>query len=145
MEPRLTLVTLGVRDLAQALRFYRDGLGWPVGSEAENVAFFRVGGVILSLYPRHLLAEDATLPAGAAESPDAFPGFTLAHNVASKELVDEVLAAAVDAGARLVKPAVDVFWGGYSGYFADPDGFLWEVAWNPHWPLSPDGAVMLPG
>jgi catechol 2,3-dioxygenase-like lactoylglutathione lyase family enzyme len=144
VEPRLTLVTLGVRDLAQSLRFYRDGLGWPVASEADNVAFIRVGGVILSLYPWHLLAEDAGLPAGEGASADAFPGFTLAHNVASKELVDQVLAAAVDAGARLVKPAVDVFWGGYSGYFADPDGCLWEVAWNPGWPLRADGSVVLP-
>ena len=144
MEPRVTLVTLGVRDLAQSLRFYRDGLGWPMSSAGgDDVAFFNTGGAVIALYARQLLAEDASLPLDAA-SADAFPGFALAHNVASKDLVDEVLAAAVDAGARLVKPAVDVFWGGYSGYFADPDGFLWEVAWNPGWPLRPDGTVMLP-
>ncbi len=141
MEPRITLVTLGVRDLDASRAFYRDGLGWPMSSVSnDDVAFFRTGGVVLSLYPRHLLADDAGVPSDGA----GFPGFALAHNVASKDVVDEVLRTAVGAGARLVKPAVDVFWGGYSGYFADPDGFLWEVAWNPGFPLGPDGTMQVP-
>ncbi len=109
-------------------------------ASADEVAFLRTAGIVLALYPRHLLAEDA----GISSEGEGFPGFALAHNVASKELVDQALASAVEAGGRLVKPAVDVFWGGYSGYFADPEGFLWEVAWNPGWPLRPDGSVVLP-
>jgi uncharacterized protein len=140
MEPNISIIGLGVRDFARALEFYRDRLGWPVVSEAENIAFLRVGGVILSLYPRQLLAEDAGVPAEG----DGFPGFALVHNVGSKERVDQALADAVAAGARLVKPAVDVFGGGYSGYFADPDGFLWEVAWNPFWESLPDGSSRPP-
>ena len=140
MEPHVSIIALGVRDFGRSLAFYRDGLGWPVVSEGDDIAFFRTGGVVLSLYPRHLLAEDAGVPAEGS----GFPGFTLAHNVASKAVVDRVLGTAVAAGARLVKPAVDVFWGGYSGYFADPDGFLWEVAWNPNWSSEPDGSSRPP-
>lgn len=140
MDPRVSLITLGVRDFGRSVAFYRDRLGWPVASEATDVAFLRTGGVILALYPRHLLAEDAGVPAEGS----GFPGFALAHNVASKELVDHVIGTAVEAGARLVKPPVDVFWGGYSGYFADPDGFLWEVAWNPAWSSEPDGSAQPP-
>ena len=128
MEPRLTLVTLGVSDLERSIRFYRGGLGLPMRDGPEGVAFFETRGTWLSLYPRHALAEDIGTP------PDGtgFAGFTLAHNVRSPEDVDRTLREAVDAGARLVKPGQKVFWGGYSGYFADPDGFMWEVAWNPH-------------
>lgn len=107
---------------------------------AEGVAFFQVGGMTLSLYPREHLAEDAGVP----QQGSGFPGFTLAYNTASREETDAVLQAAVEAGGRLVKPARDVFWGGYSGYFADPDGFLWEVAWNPGFSLSLDGTMRLP-
>jgi catechol 2,3-dioxygenase-like lactoylglutathione lyase family enzyme len=128
MEPRLTLVTLGVADLERSIRFYRDGLGLPMRDGPEGVAFFETRGTWISLYPRPALAEDIGIP------PDGtgFAGFTLAHNVRSPEDVDRTLGEAVDAGARLVKPGQKVFWGGYSGYFADPDGFMWEVAWNPH-------------
>jgi uncharacterized protein len=132
MEPRITLVTLGVADLARSIRFYRDGLGLPQRETPESVAFFEMRGMWLSLYAREALAEDATVsPEGSG-----FRGFTLAHNVRSPEAVDRLLADAVAAGATLVKPGQKVFWGGYSGYFADPDGFLWEIAWNPDLPID---------
>lgn len=130
MEPRISIITLGVRDLPASIRFYRDGLGLPIRpGDSEDIAFFNLQGTMLALYPREALAEEAAVPAQG----NGFAGFTLAHNVRTKEDVDRVLAYAVEVGARLVKPAQDVFWGGYSGYFADPDGFLWEVAWNPYW------------
>ncbi|MBS1106018.1 MAG: glyoxalase [Deltaproteobacteria bacterium] len=132
MEPRITLVTLGVSDLARSIRFYRDGLGLPQRETPESVAFFEMRGMWLSLYAREALAEDATVsPEGSG-----FRGFTLAHNVRSPEAVDLLLADAVAAGATLVKPGQKVFWGGYSGYFADPDGFLWEIAWNRDLPIE---------
>ncbi len=132
MEPRITLVTLGVSDLARSVAFYRDGLKLPKRDGPEGIAFFETAGTWLSLYPRDSLAEDATVPSEGS----GFRGFALAHNVASPEQVDRVLQEAVDAGATLVKPGQKVFWGGYSGYFADPDGFLWEVAWNPHFTVA---------
>ena len=141
LEPYVSLITLGVEDLDRALTFYRDGLGWPVsGASGEDVAFLRTGGIVLSLYLRDKLAEDARIdPDGAG-----FRGITLAHNVPEREDVDRAIETAVAAGARLVKPAEDVFWGGRSGYFADPDGHLWEVAWNPGFPLGPGGYPELP-
>jgi len=140
MQPRLTRVTLGVADLARAVLFY-EALGWTRSAYAsEGVAFFQLGGLILSLYPRAALAEDA----GVAPEGQSFRGFTLAHNTASRAETDAVLAHAVAAGGTLVKPAAEVFWGGYSGYFADPDGTLWEVAWNPGLLPLPDGSVRLP-
>jgi hypothetical protein len=132
MEPRITMITLGVADLDRAIRFYRDGLGLPLREGSEGVAFFETRGTILSLYPRDALAEDATVPSTGS----GFRSFSLAHNVASPEDVDRTLAETVGAGATLVKPGQKVFWGGYSGYFADPDGFLWEVAWNPYLPIE---------
>ena len=141
MDPRISVVTLGVRDLPRAVQFYRDGLGWTTSSAGgDDVAFFQMGGSVLSLYPRHLLAEDAHLP----DEGTGFGGIALAHNVASRELVDTVLAEAVAAGGRLLKPAEVAFWGGYSGYFADPDGYPWEVAWNPGFPLAADGSIRVP-
>lgn len=128
MEPRISLITLGVSDLDRSIRFYRDGLGLPMRDGPEGIAFFETNGTWLSVYTRDKLAEDAlTDPAGSG-----FRGFTLAHNVRTEEEVDAVLAEAVAAGATLVKEAQKVFWGGYSGYFRDPDDFLWEVAYNPH-------------
>jgi len=132
MEPRITLITLGVSDLERSIRFYRDGLGLPILDGPDGIAFFETLGTRLSLYLRESLAEDATVPAEGS----GFQGFALAHNVRTTEEVDQVLAQAVEAGARLLKPGQKVFWGGYSGYFADPDGFLWEVAWNPHLSLD---------
>ena len=140
MEPRLTLVTLGVRDLDVARRFY-EALGWTRSVRAAGgVAFFQAGGVVLSLYPRDDLAKDAQI----ASEGGGFCGFALAHNVREREEVDSALAGAVKAGARLLKPAQEAFWGGYSGYFADPDGFPWEVAWNPGFPLDDAGVLQLP-
>ena len=128
MDARISMVTLGVEDLDRSIRFYRDGLGLPMRPDTEGVAFFETRGTWLGLFPREGLAEDAKVPAAG----EGFRSFSLAHNVRTREEVDAVLAAAQRAGARIVKPAADTFWGGYSGYFADPDGFLWEVAWNPH-------------
>ncbi|GJE57270.1 MULTISPECIES: VOC family protein [Methylobacterium] len=140
MQPRLTLVTLGTTDLPRAVRFY-EALGWTRSVRAaDGVAFFQLGGMALSLFPRENLAADAGVPAEGS----GFRGFSLAYNTASKDETDAVLAQAVEAGATLVKPAHDVFWGGYSGYFADPDGTLWEVAWNPGFSLLPDGSMVLP-
>ena len=143
MQPRVSLVTLGVADLARAVAFYRDGLGWPVSSVGgDGVAFFRTGGVILSLYPWSDLAADAGLAAVGPGS--GFRGIALAHNVAGRDEVDAVLAEAVRAGATLLRSAHDAFWGGRSGYFADPDGHAWEIAWNPGFPFAADGSLILP-
>jgi uncharacterized glyoxalase superfamily protein PhnB len=139
MQPRITLITLCVDDLQRAVRFYRDGLGLEtqgiVGEQFEHgaVAFFDLAhGLRLALWPRASLAHDAGLPVG----PRSTTEFCLAHNVGSREDVDAVLAEAQRAGATVVKPAQDTFWGGYAGYFQDPDGHLWEVAFNPE--LLPD-------
>lgn len=141
MEPRINVITLGVSDLKRSRKFYEEGLGWKTSSSSnEQVAFFHMSGAILALYPRHLLAEDAMVdPSGSG-----FDGVTLAQNVAKKEDVKNALDQAQKAGAKVVKPAQDVFWGGHSGYFSDPDGHLWEIAWNPHWKLRPDGSLELP-
>lgn len=141
MRQKLTLITLGVKDLAAASQFYRDGLGWQPSKASQNqIVFFDAGGVGLALYPRDLLAKDATVPLAGS----GFTGITLAHNTKNQEEVDQVLARAVQAGATLVKPAQMVFWGGYSGYFADPDGYLWEVAWNPFIEFDENDALIFP-
>ncbi|QLG64253.1 VOC family protein [Halorarum salinum] len=129
MDPHVTLVTLGVEDLDRAIEFYRDGLGLPMRDrDGEEIAFFDLEGAMLALYPRDLLAEDAGVPAEGS----GFGGVTIAHNVDDRDSVDAVLSEAEAAGGDLVKPGEDADWGGYSGYFADPDGHLWEVAWNPY-------------
>ncbi len=141
MRQKLTLITLGVKDLAAASQFYRDGLGWQPSKASQNqIVFFDAGGVGLALYPRDLLAEDATVPSAGS----GLTGITLAHNTKNQEEVNQVLARAVQAGATLVKPAQMVFWGGYSGYFADPDGYLWEVAWNPFIEFDENDALIFP-
>ncbi|HVF09545.1 MAG TPA: VOC family protein [Abditibacteriaceae bacterium] len=132
MEPRVSLITLGVSDLSRSTVFYRDGLGLPTHGDFPGVTFFDLKGAWLSLYPRHELAADA----GVAVEGRGFNGFALAHNVRSKDEVDAVLKQAENAGAEIIKAARDTDWGGYSGYFADPDGYLWEVAWNPHLDLT---------
>ena len=137
MRARITLITLGVDDLDRAVRFYRDGLGLPtegiVGREFAHgaVAFFDLQpGLRLALWPRASLAHDAGIDVATPSRTDA----CLAHNVGSRAEVDEVMAQAQRAGAKLVKPAQETFWGGYAGYFEDPDAHLWEVAWNPRMP-----------
>jgi len=141
MRPNLTVVTLGVADLRRAHDFYVRSLGWPTASRLEDgVLFLRLNGVVLALWSRALLAKDANVPDGSG----GFGGVTLAHNARDKAEVDAVLREAKAAGARILKPAQDTFWGGYSGYFADPDGHVWEVAWNPQWRLAADGTVALP-
>lgn len=139
MKPRISLITLAVDDLRRSLSFYRDGLGLEtqgiIGQEFEDgaVVFFELeGNLRLGLYPRESLAKDAGVPL-----PDSRPSaFSIGHNVSSKTQVDDVMAQAEQAGATILKRAQDTFWGGYAGYFQDPDGHLWEVAWNPAWPLS---------
>ncbi len=140
MKPRITLITIGVDDLERSLRFYRDGLGLKtqgiVGTEFEHgaVVFFDLqGGLKLALWPRKSLAHDSGLPLGSPSATE----FTIGHNVSSKAEVDAVMEQARKAGAVIVKPAHDTFWGGYAGYFQDPDRHLWEVAWNPQW-VVPD-------
>jgi catechol 2,3-dioxygenase-like lactoylglutathione lyase family enzyme len=130
MEPRISFVTLGVLDLARATRFYAEGLKLPQLKSPPTVSFFELGTTWLALYPRHLLAADAGVPATGS----GFTGFALAHNVRSPEEADRLMEEVVAAGGRIVKANSAAEWGGYSGYFADPDGFLWEVAWNPHFP-----------
>jgi catechol 2,3-dioxygenase-like lactoylglutathione lyase family enzyme len=133
MKPRISMITLGVRDLAAAVEFYEKGLGLPRMESPPEVAFFTLNGTWLALYGREALAEDATVSAEG----HGFEGFALAHNVQSEAEVDSVVNQAVAAGATLVKKPQKVFWGGYSGYFKDPDGHLWEVAYNPHFWVGP--------
>jgi hypothetical protein len=130
MEPRISFVTLGVTDLDRATRFYAEGLGLPRLKSPSTVSFFELGKTWLALYPRHLLAADAGVPGQGS----GFAGFALAHNVRSELEADQLMAEVAAAGGRIVKSARRTEWGGYAGYFADPDGFLWEVAWNPRFP-----------
>jgi predicted lactoylglutathione lyase len=140
MQPRLTLVTLGVADIAKSRAFY-EAWGWTASSASQpGVAFFQANGLALALFGRADLAKDAHVE----DRPTGFAGISLAYNARSKAEADEVYARALEAGARAVKPLQDVFWGGYSGYFADPDGHLWEVAWNPMFPLDEQGHLFLP-
>jgi catechol 2,3-dioxygenase-like lactoylglutathione lyase family enzyme len=138
MKPRISMITLGVRDLATAVRFYEHGLGFPRMQSPPEVAFFTLNGTWLGLYGRDALAADATVDARGS----GFESFTLAHNVQSESEVNAVMKQAIEAGALLVKQPQNVFWGGYSGYFKDPDGHLWEVAHNPLFWVGPvdDGA-----
>lgn len=128
MEPRLTLITLGVKNLDHSKKFYCQGLGWqPTAMSEEHIVFIDCGGLLLALFDREALAHDIGVDAYGS----GFRGVTLAQNVSSKEEVVKTLIDAEQAGAKIIKPAQDVFWGGYSGYFADPDSYYWEIAWNP--------------
>ena len=143
MKPKIGIITLGVSDLKRSLAFYRDGLGFPTHEYKEDagIVFFKLEGTWLALYPRDELVKDLGEDAEKAglnisSEPGPAGGVTLAHNVSTKEEVDAVVQLAVNAGAKLVKQPEEVFWGGYSGYFADPDGHLWEVAYNPFMNLT---------
>jgi len=140
MEQRLSLVTLGVRDLGASRAFYRR-LGWKESPPSnEHVAFFQCGGLVFALWGRDALVEDA----GVDGPGKGFANVSLAHNVRSKADVDATLKEAKQAGATILKPGAEASWGGYTGYFADPDGFAWEVAWNPGFEILPDGGIKLP-
>ncbi len=141
MDQRLSIITLGVQDLGRARRFY-EALGWKASAAGnEHIVFFQLLGCVLGLYSREALAEDAQLPDAKPQA--KFGGIAIAYNARDKAEVDRVLKDAVAVGATLLKPAHDAFWGGYSGYFADPDGHPWEVAFNPHWQLQKDGSLRL--
>jgi len=142
MQPRISIITLGVRDLARSLAFYRDGLGLPTTwSPDKGVIVFQTTGTCLALYPLEKLAEDVGPEFDVP--PAKFSGITLAHNVRERSDVDRVLAEAAAAGAKIEKPAADTFWGGYSGYFSDPDGYLWEVA-HGAFEFREDGSLVIP-
>lgn len=139
MKPRITVITIGVSDLQKAVEFYRDGLGFPtqgiIGTEFEYgaVAFFDLqNGLQLALWPRSSIAHDSTLPL----QPPSATELTIGHNVGGKEEVDAVMEQAKRAGAKIIKPAADTFWGGYAGYFQDPDDHLWEIVWNPQFDIG---------
>jgi catechol 2,3-dioxygenase-like lactoylglutathione lyase family enzyme len=138
MEPRLSLITLGVADVARSRRFY-EALGWRAsGASQADVTFVQLGAMALSLWGRGELARDAALPDSGG-----WGGVALAHNARTRAEVDTILEEARAAGARILKLGQETFWGGYAGYFADPDGHAWEVAWNPHFPLGADGGLQL--
>jgi catechol 2,3-dioxygenase-like lactoylglutathione lyase family enzyme len=141
MEPRVSIICLGVSDLERSLRFYRDGLGLPTTRRAEDgIVFFQTQGTCLELYPYDELAKDVGPEFDVPRS--KFPGITIAHNVRTKAEVDEVMAQAEAAGGRIEKPAADTSWGGYSGYFSDPDGYLWEVAFGA-FDFNDDGSLKI--
>jgi uncharacterized glyoxalase superfamily protein PhnB len=140
MEPRVSLITLGVSDLKKSVAFYENVVGWKPAQVMDEVAFFDLGGFILSLFPHAELAKDIGVPAA---KPAAYEGFTVAYNARSIEEVDAIFAKLKKNGATIVKPPQKVFWGGYSGYFADVDGHKWEVAHNPFWKIMEDGRVSM--
>jgi len=133
MNPRISMITLGVNDLETSIKFYQEGLDFPKMESSPEVAFFTLNGSWLGLYGRESLADDA----GISPEGNGFPGFTLSHNVSTKADVDKIIEKALAAGARLVKSPKKASWGGYNGYFADPDGYLWEIAYNPFFWVGP--------
>ncbi len=142
MEQRLSMITLGVADLERAVAFYENVVGWKAAPSPSEIAFFDLGGLVFSLYPHDDMAKD--MNAALDDSGEvAYQGFALAHNARSKEEVDSIFSRLKDNGATIVKEPEEVFWGGYSGYFSDPDGHSWEVAYNPHWVIQKDGRVSM--
>jgi uncharacterized protein len=137
MEQRISIVTLGVKDLKASKDFYSKGLGWKPVFENDQILFYQTGGMIFALFLRNELATDFN----AVGETFGRAAMALAYNVRAKTEVDPAIQRALSAGATLLKPAHEASWGGYSGYFADPDGFAWEVAWNPAWPIAPDGSI----
>ncbi len=142
MEQRLSMVTLGVADLARAVDFYARVLGWKAAPSPPGIAFFDLGGIVLSLYPHDDMAKDMKVTANTDRGV-AYQGFALAHNARSTDQVDSIFSRLKDHGATIIKPPEQVFWGGYSGYFSDPDGHSWEVAYNPHWVIRTDGRISM--
>lgn len=142
MEPRISIITFGVKDLERSYQFYKEGLGFPSsGAPADGIVFFKTAGTRFAIYPADKLSEE--VDGEFASAPGKFCTFTVAHNTRSREEVQEVLSLAEQAGGKIEKPAQDVFWGGYSGYFSDPDGYLWEVAFADCWKFNPDGSLEL--
>ena len=142
MESRISILTLGVRDFKKSYAFYRSGLGFQTDAKpGDQIAFFKTTGTVLAIYPIHLLAED--ISPGLPKQKSDFSGVTLAHNVRKKSDVDLVMKQAEQAGGKIVKPAHDTFWGGYSGYFSDPDGHFWEVAYFDKWQYDEQGHLVL--
>jgi uncharacterized protein len=141
MQARINIITLGVTDFNKAVEFYEKGMGWPKSTASQDdIAFFKLTGIVLALYPREKLAEDITIsPEGSG-----FSGFTLAYNAKDEPEVDRILEKVKSLGATIIKPAQKVFWGGYSGYFRDLDGYLFEVAFNPFIELDQEGRLLLP-
>jgi len=141
MRQKLNLITLGVSDLEKSLEFFEQGLKWKKSSSStDKLALFPLGGMVMALYPRKLLAEDATVE----DNPTGFSGITISYNARSEREVDEVLEEVKNLGAKIVKPPQKVFWGGYSGYFQDPDGHLFEVAFNPLWGFDENDNLDIP-
>lgn len=145
MEPRINIVTLGVSDLHRSAQFYKDGLGFPTKMATDGgIVIFSTSGAKLSLYPNPKLAEDVGPGVSHIENKnERFPGFVLGHCVRRKEDVDAILLQAQKAGGKIVKAAHNTFWGGYGGYFADPDGYLWEVAYSDQWKFNADGSLLM--
>jgi len=142
MEQRLSMFTLGVADLERTKAFYHKVIGWKPEPTPPEIAFFDLGGTVFSLYPHEAMIDDMGIgPAAPPNSP--YQGFALAHNARSKEEVDAIFARLKEHGATILKDAHDTFWGGYSGYFSDPDGHMWEVAYNPHWTVQDDGRISM--
>jgi catechol 2,3-dioxygenase-like lactoylglutathione lyase family enzyme len=142
MEPRISIITFGVADIERSYQFYKDGLGFPTsGNPSDGIVFFKTAGARFAIYPKDKLAEE--FDGKFASETGAFRSFTVAHNTRCKEEVEAVLKLAEQAGDKIEKPAQDVFWGGYSGYFSDPDGYLWEVAYADCWKFNDDGSLVL--
>ncbi len=142
MGPRISIITLGVQDLEKSYPFYHHGLGFPTTrTPDQTIVFFQTRGVCLALYPLDLLASDVS-PQQSSDR-GKFSGITLAHNTRQKHEVDDILQRAKDAGGTIQKPAQIASWGGYSGYFSDPDGYLWEVAWAADWAFHDDGSLVI--
>jgi catechol 2,3-dioxygenase-like lactoylglutathione lyase family enzyme len=139
MDQHLHIITLGVRNFEASKKFYAETLGWKISRPQEGVAFFQAGGVVLALYPRGMLAEDAVVSAEG----NGFSGIALAYNARSESEVDEIISDLKSKGVKIVKEPQKVFWGGYSSYFADPDDYLWEVAYNPFFPFDEQGNLKL--
>jgi hypothetical protein len=142
MEQRLSVVGLGVADLGRATRFYEEVVGWKATPSPPGIAFVDLDGLVFSLFPHSELAKQTNSQVGDTDG-SAYQGFTLTHNVRSKEEADQIFARLREKGATIIKEPEEVFWGGYSGYFSDLDGHLWEIAHNPYWVIQEDGRVSM--